>query len=347
MNIAVTYTFEMLERIESFMLKHVIPLPRATAARAEVLATINALRTAAKSQTGGRNQSAGGAQLRESCWRALRQVLREINRTARTLEAEHPGIRATFRLPRTRSFPAQTTSAKAIIAAATPIKDSFVAAGLPETFLTEVTTVLAAFEAATAQKHGGKIAQVAATAALKAEAARGIQAATKLDACVRNHFRHQPEILAAWTHARHIQRGRSRPRPTSPPPAPAPAPAPTAQPPPIPSLAAIQPPAALVEKAAPLEAARQHPPGESESTFELSQHASKEIDSASEMAPQHGAPAEDPSEQVASATPAPAPVPFDLTCETLCAPVAPEESVPPRRTSHTAPPEQISLFPDF
>jgi hypothetical protein len=47
---------------------------------------------------------------------------------------------------------------------------------------------------------------VQGTAALKAKANLGVKAATRLDASVRNHFRNNPEMLAAWAHARRIER---------------------------------------------------------------------------------------------------------------------------------------------
>jgi hypothetical protein len=70
--------------------------------------------------------------------------------------------------------------------------------------------LLDAFENATRQKHDGRITQVINTAALKASADRGVTAATILDACMRNHFRNHPEMLAAWIHARRIERAPRR-----------------------------------------------------------------------------------------------------------------------------------------
>lgn len=158
----------------------------------------------------------GGVDLRITTSRALRTFVRDINRTARTLEPEFPGIRPTFRLPRTASYPMLITQIRVIISAVTPIQVAFVDAGLPPTFLAELQDLLAAFEQATVQKQQGGMDRIAGTAALKATANRGVIAATKLDACVRNLFRHHPEMLAAWTHARHIKRAPRRSVKTAP-----------------------------------------------------------------------------------------------------------------------------------
>src|SRR5687767_6966183 len=120
MNAITSRVLDMLERIDRFMREFVVNAPRAIAAHAEVVDVLEALRAAAKDQLAGRGYSAGGVEVRESTWRALREVLVAINRTARTLEPEHPGIRATFRLPRTRSYLALIASGRAIVKAATP-----------------------------------------------------------------------------------------------------------------------------------------------------------------------------------------------------------------------------------
>jgi len=171
-----------------------------------VVDIIDALETAAAGQATGSGGSEGGVELRARTARELRIYLKNVTRTGRSIAIDHPDVPAVFRLPRTVSYPALIAQARAIIAAATPIQQSFIDAGLPTTFLTEVEALLAAFENATGMKQGGGITQVLNTAALKAKATLGVQSATKLDACVRNYYRNNPEMLAAWAHARRIER---------------------------------------------------------------------------------------------------------------------------------------------
>jgi hypothetical protein len=220
MNAYTTHVLDMLKRIVRFFLDHPITpaLPRATAAHAEVVTTITALEAAAQNQTSGTGEAAGGVDLREVYARDLRNYLKEVNHTARTLESEHPGISPTFRLPKSGSYPALIASAQSIIAAATELQDSFVDAAMPATFITDLNALLTAFVTATAQKHDGRIDQVIGTAALKAKASLGIIAATRLDACMRNHFRTNPEVLAGWKHARHVERSSSGSTTPTPPP---------------------------------------------------------------------------------------------------------------------------------
>ena len=93
---------------------------------------------------------------------------------------------------------------------ATPISTSFVEVGLPATFLAELQTLLTALENATGRKGGGQIDRRLGTARLKVISSQELSAARDLDACVRNHYREQPDMLAAWSTARHIERAPSR-----------------------------------------------------------------------------------------------------------------------------------------
>jgi hypothetical protein len=207
-----TRKLDMLKRVNRFILEHptTAAIPRLTAAHTEVVNIITALETAAQNQVSGSGESEGGVDLRVTSARDLREYLKNVNRTARILEPDYPGIRPTFRLPESGSYPALIARAQAIIAAATPLQASFVDCGLPATFLGELRALLTAFENATGKKHDGSITRVTGTAALKAKANLGVKAATDLDACVRNHFRRNPEIIAAWAHARRIEKAPRR-----------------------------------------------------------------------------------------------------------------------------------------
>jgi hypothetical protein len=222
MNAIAIRKLDMMKRVKRFILENPITpeIPRLTAANTEVVNTITALETAAQNQVTGSGQSEGGVDLRVTKARELREYLKNVSRTARALEVDHPGISPIFRLPRSGSYPALIAKAQAVIAAATPLEAAFVDAGLPATFLTELQALLTAFEDATSQKHEGGITQVLGTAGLKAKANLGVKAATRLDAYVRNHFRNNPEMLAAWKHARRIEKAPRRSDEATTPPAP-------------------------------------------------------------------------------------------------------------------------------
>jgi hypothetical protein len=221
MNANTIRKLDMMKRIIRFILENIITpaIPRLTAASTKVTNVITALETAAQNQVAGSGQSEGGVDLRAIKAFELREYLKNVNRTARALETDHPGISPTFRLPESGSYPALIARTQAIIAAATPLQADFVDAGLPGTFLTELAALLTAFQNATNQKHDGGITQVLGTAALNAKANLGVKAARDCDACVRNHFRNNPEMLAAWKHARRIEKAPVRKSESTTPPA--------------------------------------------------------------------------------------------------------------------------------
>jgi hypothetical protein len=151
MNAYITRILDMLERIARFILDRPITpaIPRVTAAHAEVNTIITALQAAAQKQTTGKGDASGAVDVREETARELRKKLRNENRTGRVLDREHPGIAATFKLPKGGSYPVLLAAAEAIHLKATELEDDFVASGLPATFLTELTASITAFRAAT------------------------------------------------------------------------------------------------------------------------------------------------------------------------------------------------------
>ena len=220
MNITIVRTTDMLERIVRYFLERAItsPTARFTAAHAIVVATITALRGAAQNQSAGLSDITGGVDACGSLRKELRNYLRDINRTGRVLDKDHPGIGGTFRLPRSMTAMQLLASAEIIEAAATELETEFVAAGLPASFLTELANLIDGYRDAIAQKHDGRIQRSGGTAELKAQAARGIEAARELDMFVRNHFRGDADAIGAWATARRIERAARKTETTTTPP---------------------------------------------------------------------------------------------------------------------------------
>src|SRR4029434_4997495 len=108
MNANTTHKLDMLKRVKRFILENTITpeIPRLTVAATEVTNVITALETAAQIQVTGSGESEGGGDLRVTTARDLRDYLKNVCRTARVLEADHPGISPTFRLPRSGSYTA-------------------------------------------------------------------------------------------------------------------------------------------------------------------------------------------------------------------------------------------------
>ncbi len=150
---------------------------------------------------------------------------RALQARARAKPSASPPARLSTPLPRGSSDQALLNAARAFAADADPLRDAFVSHELPTTFLDELRARIAAFERALSERTTARGAHVAATAALDAALERGVTAARRLDAIVRNKFRDDPAKLAVWTTASHTERTprTAAPEPTKPePPKPAP-----------------------------------------------------------------------------------------------------------------------------
>src|SRR5690348_11117927 len=98
---------DMLKRVDRFIVDHPITpaIARLTAAHTDVTTVITDLDSGAEQQLSGQGQSMGGVDLRKTTARDLRAYLKDVCRTGRSLEDLHPGISASFRLPKSGSYP--------------------------------------------------------------------------------------------------------------------------------------------------------------------------------------------------------------------------------------------------
>lgn len=210
---------DMFESAERCIIANPItpPIARATAAQAQLTASISALRAAAASQLTGGDESAASVDGRNFFARELRKAMKEMGKVARSLKSEFPGIYEKFRMPRSRSNAILIASVNSMISAIADYQAAFTDSGITPAYLTAVTNLVTDFQAATDNKHDGGNTQVHSTAALNQIARDGLRAATTLDACMRVHFRDNPAVLAEWVHARHIKRAPMRQSTTPPP----------------------------------------------------------------------------------------------------------------------------------
>ena len=167
----------------------------------------------------------GGSTLaKEELEDALREDLKDIARTARAIEAgspPQPGFATPYPLPRDgtqRSLIAHARSVLALVKGNAALIDRFTAYELPADFVTDLEADLAAFDAATDSQADDRISGVEDTATARRLLVEGRAAVVQLNASVRNKYRRQPEILAAWRTASRVDRpDTAQPTPPSPP----------------------------------------------------------------------------------------------------------------------------------
>jgi hypothetical protein len=136
----------------------------------------------------------------------LREDLAVLVRTVRAIAQDKPGLDDRFRVPRGNNDQNLISAARAFSTDAAPYADEFVRHELPADFLAQFADKIKQFEDAVNEQFRGTTAQVTATAAIDEAIENGMGAVRRLDAIVRNKFRDDPSVLAAWTSASHIER---------------------------------------------------------------------------------------------------------------------------------------------
>jgi hypothetical protein len=171
------------------------------------LATIiNEIDSNAASEASGVGQARQGTTTRSQAIDSLREDLEAINRTARAMTDDAPGIDDMFRMPRSSGVQALLNAARAFAADALPLKTQFIAHELPSDFLEELDVDIAALEAAISRQSSGVGDHVAASAAIDDAIERGTDIVSKLDAIVKNKYANNPAVLAEWLSASHTER---------------------------------------------------------------------------------------------------------------------------------------------
>ena len=167
----------------------------------------------AASERSGFGAQRQGTTTRAQARDALLEDLEALSRTARAMSDEVPGIENKFRIPRDNNDQTLLSAARAAAIDAVPLKMQFIAHEMPADFLEDLAADIAAMETAISNQSGGVGDHVAASAAMDAAFARGMDRLRKLDAIVRNKYANKPAVLAEWTTASHVERAPKRAKP--------------------------------------------------------------------------------------------------------------------------------------
>jgi hypothetical protein len=181
---------------------------------------ISGLDTAKAGQKPGKNTS------KEVLLDAVRLDIQNITRTASAIAQDQPGFADAFRPPANGNEGVLLTTADKFLqqfAAQPALVPQFVAHEMAANFVTTLQTDRAAITAAQASQETVREGGVGSTATIGQLIAQGMKALTTLDAIMHNKYASQPDKMAAWLTAAHIERAAQHDAP-----APAATPAPKA-----------------------------------------------------------------------------------------------------------------------
>jgi hypothetical protein len=181
---------------------------------ADLLAQI---RTAeAEATAGAAGQESGGGAMRAGTrskaelFDELYEDLRAINRTAKAIAVDEPGLEQKFRMPRSPSYPLTLATARAFLADATPLSAKFIEYEMPADFLADLAADIAAFDEAEDDQDAGLTSRVGATRSVAEAIMAGMGALRRLDPLMRNKYRNDPVKLAEWFTASRVERVASK-----------------------------------------------------------------------------------------------------------------------------------------
>jgi len=202
---------------------------------AELGVLVGRLTTYVASEAAGRSDARIGALTKAAARSALRTTLRAIAKTSRGVAVDSPDVAGKFTLPDTKDDHALLTTAQRFVTDVTPLSSAFVSHGLPGTFVADLQAKLDAFDRAANTRASAREAHIGARAGIDATIESAFTLLQRLDAIVENRIGGDPDLLAAWRSARHVEQTMRTPKPATPrpaapavtaPPAPAPHPAP-------------------------------------------------------------------------------------------------------------------------
>ena len=212
MNALENRQLEMLARVRDFGVARAADFPVGTLGQ-ELFATLSqvvaSLETHATSQTSQRNEAKKNTTAKTAAREALRDSLGALQRTARVLALQNPGLENSFRLPRKMTDQSLLTAARAMAATAAPLVAEFIRHELPTDFLTKLNAQIAAVEVTITNRSEARSAQVTATASIGQTVEQGALLVQRVEALVRNKYGNEPQVLAAWDTARRVTRPRT------------------------------------------------------------------------------------------------------------------------------------------
>jgi len=235
--------FNMLVRVREFGIAHPDLFPAESLGAhtlAELGAIVDRLRVSVTSESSGRIAARQGTVSKAAARQTLHAALEAIARTARGVAVDTPGLVGGFLVPDGKNDHELAVAASRFASDAAPLAASFIAHGLPPSFVTDLQAALASFEQATSGRVTAKEVHVGARAGIMAAINEAFAILPRLDAIVENRAAGDAALLAAWRSARHVEVRSVRTRaaaagepaaPTGPAPSPAPPATATAAPP--------------------------------------------------------------------------------------------------------------------
>lgn len=198
----------------AFMMDNAADFPKGTPGDKTVIA-LRAQIDEIESLAGQQRSQAARSNLgiKDDLFDNLELMMRRINRAAKALEDEVPGISDLFRMPRNRTEENRLATARAFYTAAAPYQGQFEEYDLPADFREDLTALITQIEQTQTAADIGKEQTGGATGGIVATLREAGKQSRKLGAIVKNKYYNNPQKLAGWAIASHLEAAPQKPKP--------------------------------------------------------------------------------------------------------------------------------------
>lgn len=210
---------DKFERQDAFMVDNTADFPAGTPGNAVAVinrAVIDELNSLSATQVSRGSSAAAAIGNKDDDFDEIYSLMRNMNRAANAFDVEEPGSNLTFRLPRNRSEQNILATARAYHTDSEPLEAKFIEYGLDIKFRLDLQTLITSIEQKSAQADTSVEQRAGATGGLTNAARRGMANSRRMDAIVRIKYADNPQKLAAWTVASHLERAPKKPTPPTP-----------------------------------------------------------------------------------------------------------------------------------
>lgn len=208
MELKVKLDMEAMDRVVVFGQRPELTLtPKATELFATATTKLTALRDWGSGQVTGEQDFHDGVSNRRFLAKVIRTTLNDMAGLAKSMEEEGAiGTSDLFARPRYQGYEPLLLTAESFADRAAPLAAQFIDRGMSATFVADLRAKIAAFRAATDNKHDGKADRSAGSAGMRATAKAGIKAVRALRPIMRVLLKNDEALLAAWNAASRVER---------------------------------------------------------------------------------------------------------------------------------------------
>lgn len=154
-------------------------------------------------------------QSKAAVYNSIYRRLRRISRTAVMIKKHEADFDNKYLLPRDKlPYQEGIERAKAFVTDGTNDKPKFLDFGMKNSFLVDLETDITAFEDSGLGQIDAKMSSVGETANIDSLVERFMEIHAPLNQIMKNLFADDPEKLAEWRTAAHIERKKAKPKPT-------------------------------------------------------------------------------------------------------------------------------------